>query len=397
MKPVRSGLSFFPMVAAESRRAWSRSRMDSPKARMETSRLNPQSRITAVARLRGLLSDDHSNLRAKVIAIYSVLIVFNVGAWLWAILAFRHFPLLLGTALLAYSFGLRHAVDADHIAAIDNVTRKLMQEGKRPVGVGFMFSLGHSTIVFIGSAAIAASALALQHRMDAARAIGGVIGTLVSTFFLFAIALVNIIVLRSIYRAFVRVRSGQPYVDEDFDLLLANRGFLARIFRPLFAMIRRSWHMYPLGVLFGLGFDTATEVGLLGLSAAEASRGLPLFSILAFPVLFAAGMSLIDTTDNILMLGAYGWAFVKPVRKLFYNLTITFVSVVVALGVGGIEALGLIADRFHLTGFFWDLVVRLNGNFGFLGYSIVALFALSWIASIVFYKWRRYDDLEFGN
>ena len=304
---------------------------------------------------------------------------------------------MLGTALLAYSFGLRHAVDADHIAAIDNVTRKLMQEGKRPVGVGFMFSLGHSTIVVLGSAAIAAAALALQHRMDGARAIGGVIGTLVSALFLFGIAIVNIVVLASIYRAFVRVRNGAPYVDEDFDMLLASRGFLARLFRPMFAIIRRSWHMYPLGVLFGLGFDTATEIGLLGISAAEASKGLSMWSIMVFPALFAAGMSLIDTTDNILMLGAYGWAFVKPVRKLYYNLTITFVSVVVALVVGGIEALGLVAGQLHCSGLFWNAVVRLNGNFGVLGYFIVGIFALSWVLSIAIYKWRKFDDLEFGD
>ena len=347
--------------------------------------------------LRSLFNDASPHLRGKVAAIYALLLVFNAAAWLWAILAFRHYPLLLGTALLAYSFGLRHAVDADHIAAIDNVTRKLMQEGKRPVGVGLMFSLGHSTIVVLGSAAIAATALALQHHMDAARAIGGVVGTLVSSLFLFAIALVNILVLRSIYRAFVRVRNGAPYVEEDFDLLLADRGFLARLFRPMFAMIRRSWHMYPLGVLFGLGFDTATEIGLLGISAAEASKGLPIWSILAFPFLFAAGMSLIDATDNVLMLGAYGWAFVKPVRKLYYNLTITFVSVVVALVVGGIEALGLLAGQFGLSGFFWNLVRRLNENFATLGYFIVGIFALSWIASLAIYKWRRFDDLEFGD
>jgi high-affinity nickel-transport protein len=311
--------------------------------------------------------------------------------------AFRHYPLLLGTALLAYSFGLRHAVDADHIAAIDNVTRKLMQEGKRPVAIGFMFSLGHSTIVVLGSAAIAATALALQHRMDGARMVGGVIGTLVSALFLFGIAAVNIVVLSSIYRAFVRVRNGAPYVDEDFDMLLASRGFLSRLFRPMFAMIRRSWHMYPLGVLFGLGFDTATEIGLLGISAAEASKGLPLWSIMAFPALFAAGMSLIDTTDNILMLGAYGWAFIKPVRKLYYNMTITFVSVVVALVVGGIEALGLLAGQFHWNGLFWDAVLKLNGNFGALGYFIIGIFALSWILSIAIYKWRRFDELEFGD
>ena len=336
-------------------------------------------------------------MRGKVIGIYGILFAFNVAAWLWAIVAFRHYPLLLGTALLAYSFGLRHAVDADHIAAIDNVTRKLMQEGKRPVAVGFMFSLGHSTIVVLGSAAIAATALALQHRMDGARVVGGVVGTLVSAVFLFGIAIVNLVVLRSIYRAFVRVRNGAPYVDEDFDMLLASRGFLARLFRPMFAMIRRSWHMYPLGVLFGLGFDTATEIGLLGISAAEASKGLPLWSIMAFPALFAAGMSLIDTTDNILMLGAYGWAFIKPVRKLYYNMTITFVSVVVALVVGGIEALGLVASEFHWSGLFWDAVLKLNGNFGALGYFIIGVFVLSWVLSIVIYKWRRFDELEFGD
>jgi nickel/cobalt transporter (NiCoT) family protein len=347
--------------------------------------------------LRTLFDDAQGNLRGKVIGIYGILFLLNAGAWLWAAAAFRHFPLLLGTALLAYSFGLRHAVDADHIAAIDNVTRKLMQEGKRPVAVGFMFSLGHSTIVVLGSAAIAATALALQHSMDAARDIGGVIGTLVSSLFLIGIAIVNIFVLVSIYRAFVRVRNGAPYVDEDFDMLLASRGFLARLFRPMFALIRRSWHMYPLGVLFGLGFDTATEIGLLGISAAEASRGLPLWSILVFPALFAAGMSLIDTTDNILMLGAYGWAFIKPVRKLYYNMTITFVSVLVALVVGGIEALGLVAGELHLAGTFWTAVVRLNNNFGTLGYFIVGLFALSWIVSIAIYKWRRFDELEFGD
>ena len=306
--------------------------------------------------LRHLFDDAPANLRGKVIGIYGILFTFNAAAWLWAIVAFRHYPLLLGTALLAYSFGLRHAVDADHIAAIDNVTRKLMQEGKRPVGIGFMFSLGHSTVVVLGSAAIAATALALQHRMDGAR-----------------------------------------YVDEDFDMLLASRGVLSRLFRPMFAMIRRSWHMYPLGLLFGLGFDTATEIGLLGISAAEASKGLPLWSIMAFPALFAAGMSLIDTTDNILMLGAYGWAFIKPVRKLYYNMTITFVSVVVALVVGGIEALGLLAGEFHWNGLFWNAVLKLNGNFGALGFFIIGIFALSWVLSIAIYKWRRFDELEFGD
>jgi nickel/cobalt transporter (NiCoT) family protein len=344
--------------------------------------------------LRHLFSDRADHVRGKIAGIYGILILFNAGAWLWGIVAFHRFPVLLGTAFLAYSFGLRHAVDADHIAAIDNVTRKLMQEGKRPVAVGFMFSLGHSTIVVVGSLAIAAAALGLQQHLDHYRTIGGVIGTLVSSVFLLAIALVNLVILRSVYQTFSRVRRGEPYVDEDLDLLLVNRGFLARIFRPIFALIRRSWHMYPLGVLFGLGFDTATEIGLLGISAAEASRGLSLWSVLVFPVLFAAGMSLVDTTDNILMLGAYGWAYIKPIRKLYYNLTITSVSVVVALVVGGVEALGLLGGQFHLQGSFWGIVGRLNNSFGVLGYCIVALFALSWIVSIVIYRFRRFEEME---
>jgi high-affinity nickel-transport protein len=346
--------------------------------------------------LTTLVNDEQGSVEAKVIALYALLLGFNLAAWCWAFAAFHRFPVLLGTAFLAYSFGLRHAVDADHIAAIDNVTRKLMQQGKRPAAVGLMFSLGHSTIVIAGSIAIAATALALQHRIDAAREIGGVIGTLASALFLFAIAIVNLVILQSVLRSFLRVRRGEPYVEEDFDLLLGNRGFLSRLFRPMFNLIRSSWHMYPLGVLFGLGFDTATEIGLLGISAAEASKGLSLTSILVFPVLFAAGMSLVDSTDNILMLGAYGWAFVKPIRKLYYNITITSVSVVVALAVGGIEALGLLVGQFHLTGRFWNLVGKLNDNFGVLGYGIIALFAASWILSIAIYKWRRFDDLQLG-
>jgi high-affinity nickel-transport protein len=339
--------------------------------------------------MRSLLKD-----LARVIGLYALLGAFNLAAWGWALIAFHRFPVLLGTAFLAYSFGLRHAVDADHIAAIDNVTRKLMQQGKRPVAVGLMFSLGHSTIVIVGSIAIAATALTLQHRIDSVREIGGVIGTVVSALFLFGIALVNLVVLRAVIGSFVRVRRGEPYVEEDFDLLLGSRGFLSRLFRPMFSLIRCSWHMYPLGLLFGLGFDTATEIGLLGISAAEASKGLSLGSVLVFPVLFTAGMSLVDSTDNILMLGAYGWAFVKPIRKLYYNITITSVSVVVALAVGGIEALGLLAGQFHLTGGIWGLVGKLNSHFGLLGYGIIVLFALSWIASIAIYKWRRFDDLE---
>jgi high-affinity nickel-transport protein len=335
---------------------------------------------------------DHT--RRKIAGIYTVLLGLNVSAGLWAFLAFRQNPALAGTAFLAYSLGLRHAVDADHIAAIDNVTRKLIQEGKRPVSVGLLFSLGHSTIVVLGSAAIAATALSLQHRLDAVKHIGSLVGTLTSTLFLFGIAIVNLVVLRSVYLAFQRVQRGERYVEEDLELLIGSRGFLSRVFRPMFALISRSWHMYPLGVLFGLGFDTATEIGLLGISAAETSKGLSLWSMLVFPTLFAAGMSLIDTTDNVLMLGVYGWAFAKPIRKLYYNMTITLVSALVAMVVGGIEALGLLAEQFRYQGAFWDWVGKLNKDFGTLGYSVIALFVLCWCASIWIYKWRQFDRLE---
>jgi len=347
-----------------------------------------------ISQLVQIFSDSSTKVRSKLFGIYGVLIAINVLAWIWAVVAFRDHPVLLGTALLAYGFGLRHAVDADHIAAIDNVTRKLMQEKKRPVAVGFFFSLGHSTVVVLASVAVAITASAMQSRFDHYKEIGGIVGTLVSALFLFAIALMNLIILRSIYRAWRNVRNGGIYKDDDFDLLLADRGFLARIFRPLFRVITRSWHMYPLGFLFGLGFDTATEIGLLGIAATQASRGLSPWAIMVFPVLFSAGMSLIDTLDGHLMLGAYGWAYLKPIRKIYYNMTITLVSVIVAVVIGGIEALGLLADQLKLQGPVWDAIGTLNDNFGTLGYIIIAIFVVSWIASVLIYRAKRFDELE---
>lgn len=344
--------------------------------------------------LSALLGGASGGLRRKVIGLCALLLMFNIAAWSWALAAFHNYPLLMGTSLLAYSFGLRHAVDADHIAAIDNVTRKQMQEGKRPISIGLMFSLGHSTIVVLASVGIAATAMALQNRMDGFKEISGLIGTLVSTFFLFAIALMNLVILRSVILAFRRVRRGEAYPDQGLDMLLAGGGFLARIFRPLFRLVTKSWHMYFLGFLFGLGFDTATEIGLLGISAAGAAQGMSIWSILVFPVLFTAGMTLIDTTDSILMLGAYGWAFVKPVRKLYYNITITAVSVLVAMLIGSIEGLGLLADKLHLTGGFWDAIGSMNDNFGTVGFVIIGIFAVSWLLSAAVYKWKRFEELE---
>jgi high-affinity nickel-transport protein len=346
------------------------------------------------AAITNLFNDQDAELRSKVAGLATVLICANVLAWIWALIAFRHYPVLVGTAFLAYTFGLRHAVDADHIAAIDNVTRKLMQEGKRPVSVGLFFSLGHSTVVVLASAAIALAAGALEGRFDSLKLVGGVIGTLVSAIFLFAVAAANLLILLSVYRTFRHVRRGGAFAEEDLNYLLARRGLLGRLFRPMFRLVTRSWHMYPLGFLFGLGFDTATEIGLLGIAAAEASKGLPIWSIMVLPALFTAGMSLIDTGDGILMLGAYGWAFNKPIRKLYYNLTITLVSVLVAVLVGGIEALGLLVDQLKLEGPFWNLIGKLNENFGSLGYLIIAIFAGSWLVSIAVYRLGRFEQLE---
>ncbi len=347
-----------------------------------------------VRALGRIFNDGADELRFKVLGVYTLVIAANVLAWTWAFLTFRHYPILLGTALLAYGLGLRHAVDADHIAAIDNVTRKLMQEGKRPVGVGLFFSLGHSTVVVLASLAVALTALAFKGEFDAIRNVGGVLGTVVSAIFLLAVALMTVVILVTIYRTFLRVKAGGRYVEEDLDILLAGRGLLARLFRPLFRMIRWSWQMYPLGFLFGLGFDTASEIGLLGISAAQGSHGLVLWSIMIFPALFAAGMVLIDTTDSILMLGAYGWAYLKPLRKLYYNMSITFVSVAVALLIGGVEALGLIGSKLELHGPFWRGIVVLNENVGSLGYLIIAVFVLSWFISVMIYRLRGYDRLE---
>jgi high-affinity nickel-transport protein len=352
--------------------------------------LNASSLATLPARATVL----SSQTKGRVASMYGILAAVNIGAWIWALIAFHNYPVLLGTALLAYTFGLRHAVDADHIAAIDNVTRKLMQQGKRPVAVGFFFSLGHSTIVFGLSIAIALTSVALKDRFDSLESIGGIIGTCVSAFFLLAIALANIFILVSVYRTFQHVKGGGQYNDEDLTLILAKRGFFGRIFRGLFRLVDHSWQMYPVGFLFGLGFDTATEVGLLGISATAAAKGLPIWSILVFPTLFTAGMALVDSTDSILMLGAYGWAFVKPIRKLYYNMTITFVSIVVALVIGGIEALGLIGDEMGWKGPFWDMMDSLNNNFGMIGFVIIGVFVVSWIASLIIYRMNKYDEIE---
>lgn len=327
------------------------------------------------------------DLRGRLVAIYGVLAALNLGAWAWAFLVFHDQPILLGIALVTYGLGLRHAVDADHIAAIDNATRKLMQEKQQPVAVGFFFALGHSTIVVIIAAAVACAASMLG-RFQSFQDIGGAISTAISALFLFAIATTNVFVFVSVYATYRRVRAGGTYVAEDLDILLNDRGLVARLFRPLFRLVSKSWHMFPLGFLFGLGFDTATEVAMFGATAAEATKSAPLVTILVFPALFAAGMSVIDTTDGVMMLGAYNWAFVKPIRKLHYNMTITLISVVVALFIGGVEAAGLIADKLGMSSGAIELIGSLNAKFNYFGFVIIAVFVAAWAVSYVVYRSR---------
>jgi len=346
------------------------------------------------ANLKNSWNDSPINLRRKIVNIYAFLILSNIAVWMLALFVFHDFPLLIGSSVLAYSFGLRHAVDADHIAAIDNVTRKLMQEDKKPISVGFFFSLGHSTIVVLLTIAIALTAGNIQENMPQFKEVGGLIGTSVSALFLLFIAALNMVILWDVFKTFQSVKKGGYYSEDSLNELLNQRGLLGRFFRPLFKLIDQSWKMYPLGVLFGLGFDTATEVGLLGLSANQASAGLPIWSILIFPALFTAGMCLIDTTDGILMLGAYSWAYVKPIRKLYYNLTITLVSVLVALLIGGIEALGIIGGKLGLQGEFWDFIEGVSENFGAVGYLIIGIFLVSWAVSTIVYRLKKYDEIE---
>ena len=342
--------------------------------------------------LRTAVDDTSADVRAKIGAIYVVLVAANVAVWTWAVIALSGRPTLLGTAFLAYVLGLRHAVDADHIATIDNVVRKLMQEGKRPFAVGLFFSLGHSLAITLAVAAIAATAFALQGRFLELKAIGSIIGTGASAFFLLAIAAINLVILRGVWRSFRRARRGEPVAEQELDMLLSGRGFLARIFRPLFRMVSRSWQMFPIGFLFGLGFDTATEISLFTVAASQASGGMTFAIILIFPALFTAGMTLVDTTDSVLMVGAYGWAFLNPIRKIWYNLTITAISVAVALLIGGIEALGLIASKLGLEGAFWNMIGDINGGLANFGYLVVGIFLASWIVSYGIFRWQRLDE-----
>lgn len=319
------------------------------------------------------------------VLLFGGLVLANVTAWAWAFALFADRPAMMAIALVAWVFGLRHAVDADHIAAIDNVVRKLMQGGGTPKTAGFYFALGHSTVVVVATLLLAVGAVRFGGAGLLAGA-GGMIGPSVSAAFLFLIACLNFAILMDLWRVFREVRAHRPHDAGRIDALLARRGVLARLLVPMFRLVTKSWHMYPLGLLFALGFDTATEVGLLSISATEAARGIALSHVLVFPALFAVGMAIADTADSALMVSAYRWAFVDPSRKLWYNLAITGGSVVVALFVGGVEALGLIGRRLGFQGKIWSLAEGMNASLANFGFMVIALFAIAWLFSVVSYR-----------
>jgi high-affinity nickel-transport protein len=317
---------------------------------------------------------------------------WGLVAW-WA----RPYPVLIGLAGLAYSFGLRHAFDADHIAAIDNTTRKLMTGGARPLGVGFFFSIGHSTVVFLLTVAIGAAAQVVTTELPNLRTVGAVIGTTVSGVFLYAIGLVNLLVLIDIVRVLGALRRGQA-TPADLEARLLERGLISRWGGPLFRLVTRPAQMYWVGLLFGLGFDTATEVGLLTTAGVAATQALPAAAILSLPLVFAAGMSLLDSADGVLMCGAYGWAFANPLRKIFYNLTVTGLSVIVALFVGTIELVSIVTDRWlgRHDGI-WGALQQINLQT--MGYAIAGLFVVSWMVSAAVWRFvlaARWDRPPVG-
>jgi high-affinity nickel-transport protein len=350
-----------------------------------------------IARLRSGLS------RAEWIKLggmSAVIVALHVIGWfiMIALVVPHHYSLGtktfgLGIGLTAYTLGMRHAFDADHIAAIDNTTRKLMAGGKRPMSVGFFFSLGHSSIVFALAFLLSLGVKALvgpvQNDGSNLHHYTGLIGTSVSGTFLFIIAAINVIILVGILKVFRDMRRG-VYDETTLEEHLNNRGLMNRILRPIMKSITKPGQMYGVGLLFGLGFDTASEVALLVLAAAGAASALPWYAILCLPVLFAAGMCLFDTLDGTFMNFAYGWAFSKPVRKLFYNITITALSVMVAFIIGGVELLGLLSQQLNITGRFWTDMQ--NADINTLGFIIVGLFVVIWAAAMLIWRFGRIEE-----
>ena len=328
--------------------------------------------------------------RVRLCGLYGVVALLHVIGWGLYLHFSAHYPALIGLGFVAYLFGLRHAFDADHIAAIDDTVRFMLQKGKRPLGVGFFFSLGHSTIVMGLALAIAFAASAVIRDLPQLRNVGGVIGVCVSGIFLWVIGILNLLVLLDLLKVWQQAKSG-THGHQHLEALLAQRGLLNRLFRGrLQKLMNHSWQMYPLGLLFGLGFDTASEVALLAMTAGASAGNLPIPAVLSLPILFAAGMTIMDTTDGVLMSKAYDWAFLNPVRKIFYNVTTTGLSAGVALLIGSIELLQVLIGALGLHGSVFDGIARLD--FGMLGYVIVGVFLLAWGSSVAVWKFGRLEE-----
>ena len=330
------------------------------------------------------------NERVKVVILYSIILSVTAAGFLASFYIGRIAIVLAGLAVVTFVFGLRHGVDADHIAAIDNTTRKLIQEGKRPLTVGTWFSLGHSTIVVALIVALIFATRTITSSIPGLQDAGATIGTLVSGSFLWIIGLINVVIVLGIYRIFQHMKKGK--LDQtQLDNLLENRGFMNRYFRPLFRVVKKPWQIYPIGVLFGLGFDTASEVALIAISVGVGvSTSVPIYYVLILPLMFTCGMVLVDTTDGVLMRMAYGWAFLNPLRKVYYNLTVTVISILVAWAIGTVELLQVISGELSLSGGFWSWLNTLD--FETMGYGIVAIFVASWLVSLAYWKYNKFEQ-----
>ena len=327
---------------------------------------------------------------ARLGGLYGVIALLHLCGWGLFLYYSSHYPALVGLGFVAYMFGLRHAFDADHIAAVDDTVRYMLQKGQRPLGIGFFFSLGHSTIVFSLAVAIIFAAAAIKQSLPALQNLGGVIGASVSGAFLWVIGILNLLVLKDILEVWHQVKTGK-HNHAHLEELLAQRGFINRLLGGrLQKIINHSWQMFPVGVLFGLGFDTASEVGLLAMTAGASTGNLSVPALLSLPILFAAGMTAMDTTDGVLMSKAYDWAFVNPLRKIFYNITITSLSIAVALIIGTIELLQVVVGMLGLEGPFFGFIAGLD--FAILGYMIVGTFLIAWAASVAIWKFGRIEE-----
>jgi high-affinity nickel-transport protein len=330
--------------------------------------------------------------KIKIAIIFATLLTITVIGFSVAFVVGKIAVVLGGLAIVAYVFGLRHGVDADHIAAIDNTTRKLMQEGKRPYTVGMWFSLGHSTVVVALILAVIFATRAVTTNIAGLQSAGAVIGTLVSGSFLWIIGLMNVAIVIGLYKVFRTLKQGKMN-QKELDTLLENRGFMNRFFRPLFKMISKPWHIFPVGLLFGLGFDTASEIALIAISVGVGvSTSIPIYYVLILPLLFTCGMVTVDTADGVAMRLAYGWAFLNPMRKIYFNLTVTVTSVLVAWAIGSVELLQVLANELNLSGLFWSWLGTLN--FEMIGVGVIGIFLVSWLVSYSVWQYKRYSALE---